>query len=579
MAAKRHAYLILVHKNPGQLRKLITLLDDSRNDIYVHIDGKASFDPDEFKSVCRFSRLVFIVPRLKVYWGGVNSMRCELSLLREAVSAGPYSYYHLISGMDLPIKDQDTIHDFFDRNEGKEFFDFWEMDEDIYERVRYYTLFPEGEGNFLTHFVNGLFKDVQKAVGYSINKDIDFHFSSVWFSMTDALARYVISKETWLERVFAHTSNCDELFLATVVWNSPFREHLYNSEVARNHAVNESNMRFIDWSRGGSHRHPWTFRSEDWNLLMSVPHFWARKFDEGTDSNIIDRIYRHLTGDRLRRLFLMAVYDRQGIVGQALEAYVRELSEYGDVVAVMDNTAVAGELEKLSPYVLHIDAVRHGEYDFGSYKRAFAWAAGHLSLSEYDVVYMVNDSVYGPLKPLGNYLERMEDMGTGAFAMVLNPHRCAPHLQSWFVGLRKEVFLSEWFSCFLEDVCPQESKEAVCVKYEMGLTELFRQHSVTCSALYRLRGKSFYNCVMASWKAGIPFIKKSSFTRHRGCLGRQIRRVLEHTSDKSVADAIRMDARRVMGSDYVEWLLGGTAVDMVLRYISYLSGKIIRRRK
>ena len=576
---RRHAYLILVHTNFGQFRKLLTLLDDPRNDIYVHVDGKASFHPEKWKEACRVSKLVFIEPRKKVYWGGVNSMRCELALLKKAVAGGPYSYYHLLSGMDLPLKDQNTVHAFFEKHEGKEFIDFWEMDGDIYERVRYYTLFPEGERNFLTHFINGLFKDIQKAAGLGINRDVDFHFSSVWFSITEPLARYIISKEEWLEKVFSHTSNCDELFLATVVWNSPFRQNLYSSEVAKNHAVNLSNMRFIDWSRGGSCRHPWTFRLEDWDLLMSVPHFWARKFDESADSLIIDKIYHHLAGNRVRRLFLMAAYDSQSKVGPALEAYVRELSAYGDVVAVMDNAVPEADLARLAPYVRYCGAVRHGEYDFGSYKRAFAWAEKHAGLSDYDAVYLVNDSVYGPLRPLGDSLERMEALGTGAFAMILNPHHRAPHLQSWFIGLRKEVFLADWFARFLEEVAPQESKEAVCLKYETGLTELLDRHSVTYDGLFRLRGRYFYNRVRASWRAGIPFIKKSAFTRHSGCLGRQIRYVLDHADDCAAAAAVREDAVRLLGREYVERLLGGSVLEMFLRYISYLRGKIIHRRK
>ena len=40
---KRHAYLILAHKNPRQLRKLIALLDDPRNDIFVHVDRKGKY--------------------------------------------------------------------------------------------------------------------------------------------------------------------------------------------------------------------------------------------------------------------------------------------------------------------------------------------------------------------------------------------------------------------------------------------------------------------------------------------------------------------------------------------------------
>ncbi len=35
---------------------------------------------------------------------------------------GHYEYYHLLSRVDLPIKSQDDIHDFFRANQGKEFF-------------------------------------------------------------------------------------------------------------------------------------------------------------------------------------------------------------------------------------------------------------------------------------------------------------------------------------------------------------------------------------------------------------------------------------------------------------------------
>ena len=292
---RRHAYLILAHKNFGQLRKLAGLLDDPRNDIYVHVDRKSASSPEEWlRGACKYSRLSLISPRISVSWGGVSIMRTELALLKAATQAGHYDYYHLLSGMDLPIKDQDTIHDFFDRHSGTEFINYWNFKKTTASRFHYYTLFPEGAGHFLTNLANNIFKGLQMAVGYRINRDVDFRFASQWFSITDALARYVLSREEWLERVFRHTNTCDEIFLATLVWNSPFRERLYVKEPVDEHIVNESNMRFIDWTRGDSIRHPWTFRSDDWDLLMSVPHFWARKFDENVDSGIIDRIYGKL---------------------------------------------------------------------------------------------------------------------------------------------------------------------------------------------------------------------------------------------------------------------------------------------
>ena len=36
----KHAYCILAHGSPGILKVLIGLLDDPRNDIYLHLDAK-----------------------------------------------------------------------------------------------------------------------------------------------------------------------------------------------------------------------------------------------------------------------------------------------------------------------------------------------------------------------------------------------------------------------------------------------------------------------------------------------------------------------------------------------------------
>lgn len=292
----RHAYLILAHKNFGQLRKLIELLDDPRNDIFVHVDAKAkNFRQESLDGATRHSRLIVLPQRFKVNWGGVSIMRSELALLKKATSESKYAYYHLLSGMDMPIKTQDEIHAFFNEHKGYEFINLWEFKKSTRSRFRYYTIFPEGEGKFRTRIINHIFKGLQMAVGFRINRNIDFRFGSQWFSITDSLARYVVEKENWLEKVFRHTSTCDEIFLPTLVAESPFSNRLYVPAAVKNQKeVNMANMRFIDWTRGESVRHPWVFRAGDMSLLESVPHLWARKFDETVDNNIINMIYNKL---------------------------------------------------------------------------------------------------------------------------------------------------------------------------------------------------------------------------------------------------------------------------------------------
>ena len=103
-----------------------------------------------------------------------------------------------------------------------------------------------------------------------------------WFSINQQLAEYIISKEKWIEKHFEHCKFADEIFLQTVIWNSPYRNTLYREEWDDDY---RSCLRYIDWNRG----RPYTFRESDKEELDRVDGFlFARKFDEKDDGEIID---------------------------------------------------------------------------------------------------------------------------------------------------------------------------------------------------------------------------------------------------------------------------------------------------
>ena len=117
---KKHAYLIMAHDNFYILEKLIQLIDYDLNDIYIHIDKKAkNFNFNYFRNLVNKSNIYF-VKRFNVRWGGYSIVEAELELLNKAIK-GEYEYYHIISGVDLPLKSQEYIHKFFNANRGKEF--------------------------------------------------------------------------------------------------------------------------------------------------------------------------------------------------------------------------------------------------------------------------------------------------------------------------------------------------------------------------------------------------------------------------------------------------------------------------
>ena len=270
----------------------------------------------------------------------------------------------------------------------------------------------------------------------------------------------------------------------------------------------------------------------------------------------------------MKRLFLFAFYDPQGVVGEAALRYLEALRALGDIVLATDCDLQPGEAEKLAPLVVSYEAARHGEYDFGSYKRAFRQA----DLAGYDFVYLVNDSVVGPLCPLEPYLRRMEALGTDAFGLVLNPSRHGRHLQSWFIGLKPAVFRAPWFSEFLTGVQALGRKEDVCNQYENGLVRLLEAHSVSYAGLWELRGKAIYNAVRRLSKQGFPFLKKSAFTRHGGSLGPAVAKALAK-ANPAMADAVTADLDRLYGEEYRRAFLGASPLRAWGRYLRYLFRK------
>ena len=274
----------------------------------------------------------------------------------------------------------------------------------------------------------------------------------------------------------------------------------------------------------------------------------------------------------MKRLFLFAYYDPQGVVGEAVLRYLEALHVLGDTVLAGDCDLQPGEGNKFAPLVVSYTASRHGEYDFGSYKRAFQQA----DLSGYDVVYLVNDSVVGPLRPLEPYLQRMEALGTDAFGLVLHPSRKERHLQSWFIGLKPSVFRAPWFAEFLSGVEAVGRKEDVCIRYENGLARLLEAHSASYAGLWELRGKAIYNAVGRLARQGFPFLKKSAFTRHGGCLGPAVAQALSE-ADPALKDAVMVDMDRLYGEAYRRWFFAATPIRAFGRYLRYLSGKLTDR--
>ena len=287
----RHAYLITAHDKPEQLKLLLSLLDDAENDLYLHIDKKATAIHDgELAAIVKQASIRF-VPRLDARWGSEVFIDAIVSLLCEAVKT-EHAYYHLLSGVDLPLKPQAEIRAFFLEHADKEFVAFDQKNADprvLAQRLGKYSFQRPVKPFALRIYkrTEPLWNRLQNALGVNRIKrcPVVFQKGAVWFSITHKFALYVLEQLPRYRAYFRHSVCADELWLQTILFNSPFMERRFFSgwddELA-------ATMRYVDWSDGG--RSPKVLLSEDFESLTSSVALFARKFDSSADGAVIDRI-------------------------------------------------------------------------------------------------------------------------------------------------------------------------------------------------------------------------------------------------------------------------------------------------
>lgn len=274
------------------LEKLIRTLDSEHADFYIHINRSAK-DVDEARLLAAMKKSRGrIYRKYKITWGADTQIRCEMFLLEQAVKGG-YDYYHLLSGVDIPLKRGREIEAFFETQEDS----FLEVKQETdtsgtMERVRYYYPFQpligrqKADRGFFYAALDQLSYEcikLQKMLHIDRTKSAPFAYcrGGNWFSITHELACCVLTQKRVVRRYFYCSVTADEMFLQCIAMASPYRDRIVRR-----------NLRLVDWSRtehGGCSPH--TFTMADIEMLTGSDCLFARKFDPAIDGEIIDAMY------------------------------------------------------------------------------------------------------------------------------------------------------------------------------------------------------------------------------------------------------------------------------------------------
>lgn len=292
----RIAYLLLVHRDPGQVARLVRALDVDDAFFVVHVDRKATgvMEPLQ-REFGDHSRLEF-APRRSIDWGMVHV--AALAAMRSALRVRP-DFLITLSGQDFPLRANHEIFRSLSEHQGRSFLEYAPLDQDglsMFGRHRVATNWYRVKGHYVP--VPGHKQFRSRPLTWLWNKTVGLPAprrrflpglrpfgGSSWFCLSGhraaATLAYVDAHPEIL-RFYNRAFLPDEQFFQTVIANG------------RCDDVISRNLHYVDWT--GSHAHPITLTEAHLSDALSSDRLFARKFDAGSPAlDILDGHLRDLS--------------------------------------------------------------------------------------------------------------------------------------------------------------------------------------------------------------------------------------------------------------------------------------------
>lgn len=279
------AFLILAHRGPEQVLRLVDRLDGAGSSFFIHVDRRASSTVFETITASVDKRKnIHLTNRHSCRWGRFGIVAATFECIRAALGRkATFDYAILLSGQDYPIKSRREISDFLTVHRGKQFIESfrldlpnrWSPDKGVWQpmnKVTWYTIGIRGRRvhiPFRRHFPKGLLP----------------WGGSQWWCLTRECLAYIDAFATSNSKVMRYFHGVfipDESLFQTIVSNSDFSSEIISDD-----------LHYTDWTRPNP-AVPKTLDASDFERLSSSHKLFARKFDTAHDRKILDLIDNNL---------------------------------------------------------------------------------------------------------------------------------------------------------------------------------------------------------------------------------------------------------------------------------------------
>lgn len=303
-------YIIQVHQNPEQLKRLILRLNTSNVFFYIHVDKKSNLIPFQ-KELNNFNNIYFFDDnsRINVIWGEISQVQATLLAMNKIIQDKRTGYCILMSGQDYPIKTNEYIFDFLEKNHGSNFIkgrpveDVWKtykqriynynfsLNENQRHNTSIYIIYNK---KFYSHaniqnMIN-LAQSKKRKYLYKVfiprkTPKIKQYGGSQWWALPIETIYYILdfikNNKSYLNyHQFTHVP--DEIFFHSIVSNGFQDKEIKHS------------LTYVNWA-AQNRPLPITFELDDYNELINNNFLFARKFyPESEILNMIDKKILHI---------------------------------------------------------------------------------------------------------------------------------------------------------------------------------------------------------------------------------------------------------------------------------------------
>jgi hypothetical protein len=291
------AYIILAHKYPKQLLRLIDKLNTDDVSFFIHIDKKTDSQvAHQLVTQLQDLAKVSFIKRYNSAWGSFDIVKATLEGIKLIAKASThFDYIVNLSGQDYFIKSNEQIKNFFEENKGREFLEYFSLPCSKWKgggfrRVEYwhipwkddYFAFPEKRefkspiSSLFYSFLTSVFFKKRK-----LNENFPLYGGSQFWCLTGECVKWInefTKQNPKFVNSFNYTFCTDEMFFQTLILNSPFKDKVVNEH-----------LRYIDWDNIDAY-HPRILTRNDFEKIKQSKKLFARKFDLTIDQDILDLI-------------------------------------------------------------------------------------------------------------------------------------------------------------------------------------------------------------------------------------------------------------------------------------------------